>query len=119
MAPKPFGKGTDARRGDRERAELFVKRRNRSELFNWAGVNRPTLLAALAVAGQESVTVSFAPAIGGIGVTVRIYAGNKYDDGYAGTAEELNELLDLIIAEYQSSSEDARQAFIDGEVGRT
>ena len=94
----------------RERSELFVRRRNRQELLNWKDVSDLTLRTALSVAGQAGATVSFAPALGGIGVTVRVYKGDTADSEYAGNAEELNELLELIIEGYASSSEDPYEA---------
>jgi len=95
----------------RERSELFVRRRNRQELLNWKDVNDLTLRTALACAGQAGATLSFAPALGGIGVTVRVYKGDHADSEYAGNAEELNELLELIIEGYASTSEDPYQVY--------
>lgn len=94
----------------RERSELFVARRNRQQLLNWKEVDDLKLRTALSVAGQAGATLSFAPALGGIGVTVRVYCGETADSEYAGTAGELNELLDLIVRGYASKSEDPYQA---------
>jgi len=104
----------------RERSELFVRRRNRQELLNWKGVNDLVLRTALSVAGQAGATISFAPALGGIGVTVRVYQGDTADSEYAGSAEELNELLGLIVEGYASKSEDPYAAHMkSGEVAPT
>lgn len=94
----------------RERSELFVMRRNRQQLLDWRGVDDLQLRTALAVAGQAGATISFAPALGGIGVTVRVYHGETQDQEYAGSAVELNELLALIVQGYASKSEDPYQA---------
>lgn len=90
----------------RERSELFVKRRNRQERINWRDVSGLKLRAALACCGDAGATISVAPALGGIGVTVRIYNGEKVDSEYAGSAREFDELMELIIEGYGSTSED-------------
>jgi len=95
----------------RERSELFVRRRNRQELLNWKEVSDLTLRTALATCGQAGATLSFAPALGGIGVTVRVYHGDHADNEYAGNGEELNELLELIIEGFGSKSEDPYEAW--------
>ena len=94
----------------RERSELFVARRNRQQLLNWKEVDDLALRCALSCAGQVGATISFAPALGGIGITVRVYKGDTQDSEYAGSAEELNELLHLIVQGYASKSEDPYQA---------
>lgn len=109
MAGKP-GKYPGRQQSDRERADLFIRRRNRSEKLDWSRVDADMLRAALLCCGESSVTLSFAPAHQGIGVVVRIYAGNQFDDAYAGSAAELDELLELLIEEYGSKSEDPVQA---------
>lgn len=111
MAPKPK---IQRNQSPADRSELFVRRRNRQELLNWKDVDDLTLRAALGVAMSAGATLSFAPALGGIGVTVRVYHGDHRDSEYAGNAAELCELLDLIIDGFQSGSEDARQAYRRG-----
>jgi hypothetical protein len=49
------------------------------------------------------------PAQGGIGVTLRIYRGDYADTEFAGSAQELEELLSLVIDGLGSGSEDPRE----------
>lgn len=92
--------------GTRERSELFTNRKNRRLQFDFLQVDRATLLTALNVAIAEGVTLSFAPAQGGIGVTLRVYMGDKADTEFAGSVEELEELLTLFVIGLSSKSED-------------
>jgi len=107
MAPKAFGQGRKL--NNRERSELFVSRRNRQQRLDWAALDIVVLLTALSSAMAEGATISFAPAQGGIGVTLRIYRGDYADTEFAGSSEELQELLDLLIDGLGSGSEDPRE----------
>lgn len=107
MAPKAFGQGRKL--NTRERSELFVSRRNRQQRLDWASLDQVTLLTALATSMAEGATISFAPAQGGIGVTLRIYRGDYADTEFAGSAEELEELLSLLIDGLSSTAEDPRE----------
>lgn len=93
----------------RERSELFVARRNKQQLISFLDVDTATLLAALNTALAAGATLSFAPAQGGIGCTVRVYRGDYADTEFAGSVEELEELLTLIAQGLSSSSEDVIQ----------
>lgn len=93
----------------RERSELFTSRRARQQLLQFTDLPVVTLLTALQSAMQAGATLSFAPAQGGIGITIRVYRGDYADTEFAGSAEELSELLDLIIDGFSSGSEDARE----------
>jgi hypothetical protein len=94
----------------RERSELFVNRRNKQQILSFVQVDTVELLTALNVAMSAGATVSFAPAQGGIGITLRVYRGDYADTEFAGSVEELNELLGIIIDGMGSTSEDARKA---------
>lgn len=108
--PKGFQKPPFKNPTTRERANVFAQRRSRPLGFDWHNVDSLELMTALSVCSTASVTLSFAPAQGGVGVTIRFYAGNLQDDAYASCAEQLNELLALLIEEYRSESEDPRLA---------
>jgi hypothetical protein len=85
---------------------LFSQRQLKVELFDWQNVDRLLIVAAFSVSSQSGVTLSIAPGNGGVGVTVRMYAGEKGDYAYAQNAAQLNELFHLIISKLGSSSED-------------
>jgi len=102
--------GQNRKLNTRERSELFVSRRARQARLQFTDIPVPTLLTALQCAMSEGATLSFAPAQGGIGVTVRVYRGDYADTEFAGSAEELTELLDLIIDGFSSGSEDPKAA---------
>jgi len=93
----------------RERSELFTSRRARQQTLKFTDVPTVTLLTALQCAMQEGATLSFAPAQGGIGCTLRVYRGDYADTEFAGSAEELAELLNLLIDGLSSSAEDPRK----------
>jgi len=93
----------------RERSELFVKRRNKQQMLDWTLVDQVELLTALTVGMREGATLSFAPAQGGIGVTLRVYRGDYADTEFAGSHEELTELLSLIVDGMSEGSEDPRE----------
>jgi len=112
MPSKAFGQ--NRRMGPRERSELFTARKLRSQLFAWTDVNVVDLLTALSLALENKATLSFAPATGGAGIVLKLWQGRIADDEFAGSPEELNELLALLIEGFASSSEDPRQATILG-----
>lgn len=90
---------------------IFKERAQIPEILNWRRVSNLALRAALSIALTDGATVSFAPASGGTGVTVRVYKGDNADTAFAGSPEQLNELLALIVEQFASSSEDPWQAF--------
>jgi len=96
---------------------IFKERAQIPEILNWRRVSNLALRAAISTALGEGATVSFAPASGGTGVTVRIYKGDNADTAFAGTPEQLNELLALVVEQFASTAEDPWQSFaIAGEV---
>jgi len=106
MPQRAFGQ--NRRMGPRERSELFTARKLRSPLFCWTDVNVVDLLTAFTLAHESKATLSFAPAAGGNGVVLKLWQGKIADDEFAGSPEELNELLSLLIEGFASSSEDPR-----------
>lgn len=97
---------------------IFGQRSQIPPMLNWRGVNNLAMRSALATALQAGATVSFAPASGGTGVTLRVYQGDGGDTAFAGTADQLTELLVLIAEKYASSAEDIWQAYTQqGEKG--
>lgn len=108
MPQRAFGQ--NRRLGTRERSELFTARKLRSSLFSWTDVNLVELLSALTLALEHKATVSFAPANGGVGVVLKLWQPKSADEEFAGSPEELNELLGLIVDGFQNGSEDVRQA---------
>jgi len=107
MPQKAFGQ--NRRMGTRERSELFTLRQKRSPGFVWTDVNQVDLLTALDLAMQNGATLSFAPGNGGRGITMRLWQGKVADSEYAGSPEELDELLGLLIDGFASTSEDPRE----------
>lgn len=94
----------------RQSMGLFTGRTKFAEPFGWGRVDMYGLVAAFQVCGEKGVTLSIAPGNGGAGVTVRLYAGEKGDYGYAADPEQLDELLALIIEKMGSKSEDVVMA---------
>lgn len=95
--------------GTRERSELFIRRERKQQTLQFVDIPQVTLLTALQSAMIAGATISFAPAQGGIGVTLRIYRGDTADVEFAGSHEELTELLELVIDGFSSGSEDPRE----------
>lgn len=93
--------------GTRERSEIFQSRRAKLRAFNFVEVDHAVLLAALNTAILAGATISFAPAQGGIGCTLRVYKDETADTEFAGSPEELEELLGMFINALSSKSEDA------------
>jgi len=90
---------------------IFAGRQQVPEILNWREVSQLALRAALSTALTSGATVSFAPASGGNGVTVRVYKGDNADTAYSSDAHQLTELLCLITEQFHSSSEDVWQSF--------
>jgi len=98
---------------------IFKERAQIPEILNWRQVSSLALRAALSTALTDGATVSFAPANGGTGVTMRVYKGDNADTAFAGNASQLTELLALITEQFASNSEDVWQAMaVAGEIGK-
>lgn len=97
---------------------IFGQRAQIPVSLNWREVNNLALRTAFATALAAGATLSIAPASGGTGVTLRVYQGEGGDSAFAGTAEQLTELLVLIAEKYASGSEDVWQSMAQkGEKG--
>jgi hypothetical protein len=107
MPAKAFGQKRQM--SPRERSELFTSRRAKQQRLAWYDLDYVTLITALGCCMGEGATISFAPAQGGIGVTLRIYRGDYADTEFAGSVEELDELLSLVIDGLASGAEDPRE----------
>lgn len=94
----------------RERSELFTSRRHKQQPMSFTSLDPVLIIAALDAALIGGATLSFAPAQGGIGCTVRVYRGDYADTEFAGSPEELTELLELIIQGLGGSSEDLAES---------
>ena len=102
-----FSKRSNAKSAtQRQSMGLWTGRTKFAEPFGWGSVDMYGLVAAFQVAGEKGATLSIAPGNGGVGITVRIYMGEKGDYGYASNPDELNEMLALLIEKMGSSSED-------------
>lgn len=99
-------RGSNRGTTQRQSMGLWTGRVKFSEPFGWGKVRAVGLIAALQVAGEKGATLSFAPGNGGVGITVRIYMGEKGDYAYAADPEELDELMALLIEKMGSKSED-------------
>lgn len=73
-------------------------------------MDRLALVAAFSVCNANNTTLSIAPGNGGVGVTVRLYQGEAGDYAYADTPASLNELLEILITKWGSTSEDVKLA---------
>lgn len=84
---------------------------NRKERsIDWTRVEATGIMVAMAASSQAGATLVFGPAMGGAGVCLRVWHGDDKWTEYASTAEALNQLLEMVIEHYQSSSEDIYQA---------
>src|ERR1044072_9903943 len=101
--------GTNPRK--RKPLGVFQYRSNKPTILNWKEVSALAIRAALGSAMAVGATVSFSPAQGGVGVTLRIYKGDNADVEYAGTPEQLVELLALGAPGFASEAEDIWQAW--------
>lgn len=90
----------------RQSMGLWTGRTKFADPFGWGSVNALGVMAALQCAGEKGATLSFAPGNGGVGITVRIYMGEKGDSGYCADPEQLDELMALLIEKMGSKSED-------------
>jgi hypothetical protein len=75
---------------------------------NWADVDQEILRYAAAAVVTCNATLVLSSAMGGIGATIRVWAGDDKWVEYAGSAEELNDWLEAVGDHYSSTSEDLR-----------
>lgn len=103
MRPKPIA---HVRPGPFEQWQK--KQKNRG--VDWGKVNPANLHLAIAAATLGGATLVFSPAMGGIGVCVRVWDGDNKWTEYAHEADDLDLLLEAITDHYESPSEDLRQS---------
>lgn len=99
-------RGSNRGTTQRQSMGLWTGRTKFAEPFGWGQVDGWALMGALQCAGDKGATLSFAPGNGGVGVTVRIYMGEKGDYGYCADPDQLNELMALLIEKMGSKAED-------------
>jgi len=87
---------------------MWQERAHMPQPFGWHQVDRLAMVAAFSVCCDKGTTLSIAPGNGGVGVTVRLYQGDAGDYAYADTPASLNELFEVLIAKWGSSSEDVK-----------
>jgi hypothetical protein len=104
----PFRKVQDAKARMSPFERWQENRKERS--IDWTQVRPVGILVAMAASSQAGATLVFGPAMGGAGVCLRVWHGDDKWTEYASTAEALNQLLEMVIDHYQSSSEDIYQA---------
>lgn len=103
-ANTPFRKVQEANRRKSPFEQWQENRRER--VLNWADVRPTQILVVMAAASQAGATLVFGPAMGGAGVCLRVWHGDDKWTEYAASAEAFNQLLEMVIEYYQSSSED-------------
>lgn len=93
-----------------KRQNPFDRKRpaNRLRGVDWSKVDMDMLRYAAAATVTASATLVLSSAMGGIGVTIRVWAGDDKWVEYAGNADELNDWLEAIGDHYSSTSEDLR-----------
>lgn len=103
--PKPFRTvSPDQKKSPFERAMQGKKRRG----VDWAQVDQDILRYAAAAVVTCNATLVLSSAMGGVGATIRVWAGDDKWVEYAGSAEELNDWLEAVGDHYASQSEDLR-----------
>jgi len=107
-AKTPFRKVAEAKARKSPFEQWNENRRER--MLNWSEVQPTQILVAMAAASQAGATLVFGPAMGGAGVCLRVWHGDDKWTEYASTAEAFNQLLEMVIEHYQSTSEDIYQA---------
>jgi hypothetical protein len=103
--PKPFRTvSADQKKSPFERAMVGKRRRG----VDWAKVDVDTLRYAAAAVVTCNATLVLSSAMGGVGATIRVWAGDDKWVEYANSAEELNDWLEAVGDHYASGSEDLR-----------
>lgn len=103
-------RGNPGRQFKRQSLGMWTERALQPQPFGWHQVDRLALVAAFSVCNANNTTLSIAPGNGGVGVTVRLYQGEAGDYAYADTPASLNELLEILITKWGSTSEDVKLA---------
>lgn len=103
-------RGNPRQQFKRQSLGMWTERTLAPQPFGWHLVDRVALVAAFSVCIANSTTLSLAPGNGGVGITVRLYQGDAGDYAYADTPASLNELLEILITKWGSTSEDVKLA---------
>lgn len=106
------GKPTKQMQAD-ERLVRWAKRKI-STGIDWRHVSATTIRAALTVCLNEGMSLTFAPAMGGRGLCIKLWDGGPETKEYAGTSEEVSELLDSLVDALGGSAEDVRLVVAGG-----
>lgn len=104
--PNPFKTVSDAKRRESPFAKVQRERRNRG--VDWSRVDHGLLTLATAATVLAGATIVVSSAMGGLGVTVRIWNGDDKWVEYAGNAAELNTLMTVVAEHFESPAEDLR-----------
>lgn len=97
-----------------EKMERFHAR-NRSTGFDWSKMETKTLRTVLAVVGQNGGAIQFGAAMGGKGVTAKVFLdGDRLVEHFT-LPDELEEWLNFVIDMLSSGSEDPRQVYAVGD----
>ena len=110
-------KGRGKNQTTKQRMDLFQARK-KGQILDLREINDLTLRTAIGVVTTAGGTLSFSSAAGGRGLMVKVYLGDQYASDYAGNGEEANELLDMVIDQMGSSSEDSRLSYTRSGEGR-
>lgn len=104
--PNPFRKLSEVKAKESPFAKVQRERRNRG--VDWARVDPDMIRYAAAAVVTANATLVISSAMGGLGATIRVWAGDDKWVEYAKDAGELSELLEVIGDHYASTSEDLR-----------
>ena len=91
-----------------QQVSIFKKRQTQVGM-DWQNVNWVLWMQLLSICITENIGVGIYSASGGRGICLKLYTGKKNPDvEYAGSAEELNELLDGAIDNLGYKLEDGK-----------
>lgn len=102
----PFKKVTELKAKESPFAKVMRNRRTRG--VDWSRVDYEMLRYAAASVVMANATLVLSSAMGGIGATIRVWAGDDKWVEYASSADELNECLEMVGDYYAPQSEDLR-----------
>lgn len=102
---EPIRKVSEAQKASPfERAKKALRERG----VDWAQVDPDLIRYAATAVVTANATLVLSSAMGGLGVTIRVWAGDDKWVEYASTAAQLNDWLESIGDHYASTSEDLR-----------
>ena len=103
---QPIRKLAPAKKGESPFAAAMRNRKRRG--VDWAVIDPALLRYAAAACVTCNATLVLAPAMGGIGATIRVWCGEDKWVEYANSPEEFDGWMEAIGDYYASSSEDLR-----------